>query len=67
MNPVGCDILLAMNKHSPTDINQLSKAQLLESMAEQEQPYQLRISSLNKLAQEMVEQLRLQRLNLIPE
>jgi transposase len=61
MNPVGCDILLVMKKHSPTDINQLSKAQLLELMAEQEQSYQLKISSLNKLVQEMFEQLRLQR------
>jgi len=61
MNSVGCDILLVMKKHSPTDINHLSKAQLLELMAEQEQSYQLKISSLNKLVQEMVEQLRLQR------
>jgi hypothetical protein len=35
MNSIGADILLVMNKHSPTDIIQLSKAPLLELMAEQ--------------------------------
>lgn len=46
-----------MKTRQPIDLNQLSKTQLIEHMAAQEN----RISSLNKIIEELAEQLRLQR------